>query len=303
MKSYSLFKVVTLAAVAFVLTLGLGTQAEAQDRVKWKMHSAWGSSLPHLGTSGVRFSKNIERLSGGKFTMKFFEPGALIPANEGFDAVSKGSIESAWTTAGYDTGKYPALSFFTAVPFGPTYGEYFAWKKFGGGDDESVIEAYEARFRCFGVDPQRVTIVGHKSFREHFALYNQIDIALDTFPYCGTTTTCEAFVMGVPTVSWVGTHHASRVGNSLLSRIGLEIFTAHSAQEYVQKAVSFAGQLAELSHIRKSLRGMLMDSSLTDAEAYAQCVEQAYRKMWQTRCSEKTMTGHAPLETVEHGKL
>ena len=175
--------------------------------------------------------------------------------------------------------------------------------KFGGGDDESVIEAYEARFRCFGVDPQRVTIVGHKSFREHFALYNQIDIALDTFPYCGTTTTCEAFVMGVPTVSWVGTHHASRVGNSLLSRIGLEIFTAHSAQEYVQKAVSFAGQLAELSHIRKSLRGMLMDSSLTDAEAYAQCVEQAYRKMWQTRCSEKAVTGHAPLETVEHGKL
>ena len=80
--------------------------------------------------------------------------------------------------------------------------------KFGGGDDETVIEAYETRFRCFGVDPGRVTIVGHKSFREHFALYNQIDIALDTFPYCGTTTTCEAFVMGVPTLSLVGGHHA-----------------------------------------------------------------------------------------------
>ncbi len=135
MKFYSLSKAVALAGLASVLVLGLGTQAEAQERVKWKMHSAWGSSLPHLGTNAVRFAENIGRLSGGTFTLKFFEPGALVPANEGFDAVSKGSIETAWTTAGYDTGKYPALSFFTAVPFGPTYGEYFAWKKFGGGDE------------------------------------------------------------------------------------------------------------------------------------------------------------------------
>jgi TRAP-type mannitol/chloroaromatic compound transport system substrate-binding protein len=121
-----------LVAVTMAATAGI---ANAQDRVKWKMHSAWGSSVPHLGTNAVRFAENVGRLSGGKFTLKFFEPGALIPANEGFDAVSKGSVDSAWTTAGYDTGKYPALSFFTAVPFGPTYGEYFAWKIFGGGDD------------------------------------------------------------------------------------------------------------------------------------------------------------------------
>ncbi|MFQ5956002.1 MAG: C4-dicarboxylate ABC transporter, partial [Kiloniellales bacterium] len=104
------------AGLAIGLALGLAGQAEAQKRIKWKLHSAWGSSVPHLGTSAVRFSANIKRMSGGRFTMKFFEPGALIPANEGFDATSKGSIESAWTTAGYDTGKYPALSFFTAVP-------------------------------------------------------------------------------------------------------------------------------------------------------------------------------------------
>ena len=73
-------------------------------------------------------------MTGGDLAMKFFEPGALIPANEGFDATSKGSIEAAWTSAGYDVGKHPALAFFTAVPFGPTMGEYFAWKKFDGGD-------------------------------------------------------------------------------------------------------------------------------------------------------------------------
>ena len=72
----------------------------------------------------MRFSKNIERLSGGKFEIKFFEPGALVPPLECFDAVSKGSIEACWTTPGYHTGKYPALAFFTTVPFGPRFGEF-----------------------------------------------------------------------------------------------------------------------------------------------------------------------------------
>ena len=77
---------------AFALT-PLLTEANAQERVRWKMQSAFGSTLPHLGASGVRFSKDIERLSGGRFDVKFFEPGALIPPLECFDAVSKGSIE------------------------------------------------------------------------------------------------------------------------------------------------------------------------------------------------------------------
>ena len=117
------------AAIAAALVV---SPSFAAKKVKWKMHSAWGSSVPHLGTSGVRFAKNIKRMSSGNFTMKFFEPGALIPGNEGFDATSKGSVEAAWTTAGYDVGKHPALAFFTAVPFGPSMGEYFAWKMFLG---------------------------------------------------------------------------------------------------------------------------------------------------------------------------
>src|SRR6187399_3319972 len=84
--------------------------------------------------AGVRFSKDIERMSGGKFEVKFYEPGALIPPLECFDAVSKGSIESCWTTPGYHTGKYPALAFFTTVPFGPQVGEFLGWKWFGGGN-------------------------------------------------------------------------------------------------------------------------------------------------------------------------
>ncbi|MEK9724403.1 MAG: TRAP transporter substrate-binding protein, partial [Rhodospirillaceae bacterium] len=129
----------------------------ADKRYKWKLHSAWGSSVPHLGTSGVRYAKNVTAMTGGRFSVKFFEPGALIPANEGFDATSKGSLEAAWTTAGYDVGKYPALAFFTAVPFGPGYGEYFAWKKFGGGDkiQQEVYAKHSIKqMDCFAIGPE-----------------------------------------------------------------------------------------------------------------------------------------------------
>jgi TRAP-type mannitol/chloroaromatic compound transport system substrate-binding protein len=128
-------RVTALSVVFAVAALAIGASpADAQDKVRWKMQSAFGSQLPHIGTAAVRFSKNIDRLSGGKLELKFYEPGALIPPLECFDAVSKGSIESCWTTPGYNTGKYPALAFFTTVPFGPPLGEFMGWKWFGGGN-------------------------------------------------------------------------------------------------------------------------------------------------------------------------
>jgi len=104
-------------------------------KVRWKMQSAFGSSLPHLGTSAVRFVDNVKVMSGGDLNIKFFEPGALVPSLECFDAVSKGSLQSCWTTPGYHVAKYPALSFFTTVPFGPQIGEFLGWKWFGGGNE------------------------------------------------------------------------------------------------------------------------------------------------------------------------
>jgi len=123
------------AGATILLTVAGSISADAQDRVRWKMQSAFGGQLPHLGTSGIRLTENMERVSDGSFQIEFFEPGALVPALECFDAASRGSVEACWTTPGYHTGKIPALAFFTAVPFGPQYGEVFAWKVFGGGDD------------------------------------------------------------------------------------------------------------------------------------------------------------------------
>ena len=108
----------------------------AQEKVIWKMQSAFGSKLPHLGPSATRFVDDVLVMSGGTLEIKFFEPGALVPALECFDAVSKGSIESCWTTPGYHVGKYPAMSFFTTVPFGPNIGEFTAWLWFPSGDQQ-----------------------------------------------------------------------------------------------------------------------------------------------------------------------
>jgi TRAP-type mannitol/chloroaromatic compound transport system substrate-binding protein len=147
--------------VAFAVAAGLAfSQAHAQaqmPKVNWKMQSAFASSLPHLGPSGVRFSKDVQRMSGGQFDVKFFEPGALIPPLECFDAVSKGSIESCWTTPGYHTGKYPALAFFTTVPFGPNFGEFLAWKWFGGGNklrEEIYAKHGLTAIDCFCIGPE-----------------------------------------------------------------------------------------------------------------------------------------------------
>src|SRR5215207_1667996 len=144
----------SLSALTFTAIL---TEANAQDRVRWKMQSAFGSTLPHLGPSGVRFSKDIERMSAGKFEVKFFQPGALVPPLECFDAVSKGSVESCWTTPGYYTGKYPSLAFFTTVPFGPPIGEFLGWKWFGGGNklrDEIYAKHGLVAIDSFAIAPE-----------------------------------------------------------------------------------------------------------------------------------------------------
>jgi TRAP-type mannitol/chloroaromatic compound transport system substrate-binding protein len=151
--------IAALAIAAFAIGLAVSTSgpAEAQKTVRWKMASAFGGTLPHLGTSGIRFSENLKIASGGTLELKFFEPGALVPALECFDAVSKGAVEACWTTPGYHTGKYPALAFFTTVPFGPTFGEFFAWKIFGGGNtlrDEVYSKHNLIAFDSFAIGPE-----------------------------------------------------------------------------------------------------------------------------------------------------
>ena len=104
-------------------------------QIKWKMASTFPGSLVQIGTLGVRFQNQINLVSGGNMSIKYFEPNALVPPLEIFDSVSSGALDSGWSTAGYWAGKVPALQFFSAVPFGPSSSEYLSWVYFGGGKE------------------------------------------------------------------------------------------------------------------------------------------------------------------------
>ncbi len=108
---------------------------ESEPAVRWKMASAYGASLPQLGTLAKRVTREIRRVSGGAMEIKFHEPGALVPPLETFDAVASGAIDAAFSSPGDWGDKIPALHLFSAIPFGPAAGEYLAWIYFGGGKE------------------------------------------------------------------------------------------------------------------------------------------------------------------------
>jgi predicted O-linked N-acetylglucosamine transferase (SPINDLY family) len=158
--------------------------------------------------------------------------------------------------------------------------------KFRLGKDDQIRTAYLNRFSQLGVAPERIDIHGSRTPGEHMALYGDVDIALDTYPYHGTTTTCEALWMGVPVISLIGEAHRSRVGWSLLRRIGLEFFAATTPQEYVNKACVLASQAESLNKIRTTLRSRMLSSPLCDAQGFAAQMEKAFREKWKQWCED-----------------
>lgn len=141
--------------------------------------------------------------------------------------------------------------------------------------DAAVRERIAARFGRYGIDPQRLSLEGQTlTMGEHLARYADIDIALDTFPYNGATTTCQALWMGVPVVSVTGTTHAGRMGLSILSAACLGELLADEHAGYVALAAALARDRAHLRALRAKLRPRLRTSPLMDETAYVSALEQ-----------------------------
>jgi predicted O-linked N-acetylglucosamine transferase (SPINDLY family) len=152
--------------------------------------------------------------------------------------------------------------------------------------DAQVRERIAAAFAACGIGAERLTMVGHlPNNTEHLALYNQVDVALDTFPYHGTTTTCEALAMGVPVVTLAGATHHARVGVSLLTAAGHPEWVAADEEAYVRIAVGLAGDVEALARVRAGLRGELVNSPLTDAKRLAREIEGGFRAAWRGWCA------------------
>ena len=133
------------------------------------------------------------------------------------------------------------------------------------------------RLKIFGIDIARVELRGLTA--THPADYNDVDIALDTFPYTGCVTTCEALYMGVPVVSLYGDRMGTRIGLSILKNIGLEGLAVNSYDDYINLAVALAGDLELLKILRQNLRDMMKKSPLMDSKNYLREIETAFKKI------------------------
>lgn len=142
--------------------------------------------------------------------------------------------------------------------------------RFVRGDAREGATTILDRLRDADIDPLRVDIrEPGKDEVSHLDAYNDIDLALDTFPYHGTTTTCEALVMGVPVVTFAGDRHASRVGKSLLAAAGCPQWCGESEDEFVEKAIELSNAGPRGVAPRKALRERVLASALCDARAHA----------------------------------
>lgn len=132
-----IFKIAALTAA--LLSSSATTQAE---ETRLKVASAYPLSLVQLGSLAKNLEAKLNKISAGDIQIKMYEPNALVPSLEIFDAVSSGAVDAGWAAPGFWQSKEPSLTLVSSVPFGPNAGEYLAWLKYGGGE-KFLHAAYE----------------------------------------------------------------------------------------------------------------------------------------------------------------
>jgi predicted O-linked N-acetylglucosamine transferase (SPINDLY family) len=156
-------------------------------------------------------------------------------------------------------------------------------------DDPAVRESVTEKLASSGITPDRTELLGFlPTTAEHLATYQRVHVALDPFPYNGTTTTCEALWMGVPVVSLAGDRHASRVGLSLLTAADHADWAVETPAAYIAKAIELANAPATLAQLRTTLRSDLKQSDLLNHPTQATRLESALRTTWQNWCTSQT---------------
>ena len=149
----------------------------------------------------------------------------------------------------------------------------------------STVAEYRHGFERRGVAAARVDLISFiDDPRRHLAAYDRVDVALDPFPYNGTTTTCEALWMGVPVIALAGDAHLSRVGVSLLTRVGLPELVADTPARYIEIAARLAADRERLRGLRGALRARTAGSSVCDAALVTRELETALRQVWRDWC-------------------
>ncbi|HKU45924.1 MAG TPA: hypothetical protein VJQ58_03505, partial [Burkholderiales bacterium] len=145
--------------------------------------------------------------------------------------------------------------------------------------------AQDALVRDLGVPRERITLVPYVAIQDYMRWYDAVDIILDTAPYSGANTTCDALFMGVPVITAPGVRTSSRSAASILCAMGASEFVCDGGADYVDRAVALAARPARLAELRGSLRAQLQASPLMQEAAFVRDLEAAYRRMWERWCS------------------
>jgi len=151
---------------------------------------------------------------------------------------------------------------------------------------QHVLEEFKKR----GIDQNRLILKTSKAkIEQHLDEYNSIDIALDTVPYNGTTTTLEALWMGVPVISLIGNTHASRVSASILHRLGLTGLACPNVRAFAEKAKDLSDKSNLRQELVDSLRARMTESALLNETQFTNEFTDALRKQWQQWCIERNI--------------
>lgn len=142
-------------------------------------------------------------------------------------------------------------------------------------------------FGAAGIGAERLAILPRVSVGEYLQQFDAVDIALDTTPYGGGTTTFDALWMGVPVLTLAGERPASRSAASILAALGLENWITCAEEDYLRAALARAADASGLAALRGSLRRRLQASPLMDEARFARDVEAAYRDMWRSWCGQR----------------
>ena len=170
--------------------------------------------------------------------------------------------------------------------------------KSNGLDEIEQQQYIQNSFAEHEVSTERLNLLGSDvDVDAHLNRYNQIDIGLDTFPYNGTTTTCEALWMGVPVITLAGDSHRARVGSSLLNTLGLTELIADTPENYIANARNLAADVNGLSDLRSSLRERMASSPLMDASRFTLNLESTYRTIWKKWCTDELIRANNETRT------
>ncbi len=228
------------------------------------------------GMTDAFYTEKLVRLPGSFFC---YRPTETAPEVNELPALASGRVTLGWLNFLAKTTPQ-AIEMWGRLLRAVPHAQLVVLAYRPGVFEERVLDAMAAA----GVDPARVEIVHWRPPDAYLRLHHRIDIALDSFPFNGHTTICNALWMGVPSVVRQGSTYASRFGGSALRSLGLEELIAGSDEQYVEIVSRLAADLPRLAEMRRGLRARVAGSRLVDARTFASHVERAYRQMWQDWC-------------------